>query len=106
VRDAKSSIKVYAHTDSPVDITVPDGIEIERLPGEDEPEIRFPVANFKAPPGVPMELQSEKIGPDRLVFVTYGRKADLTDKGEEIAAARAAGRSVEAHIFGDKKKGS
>jgi hypothetical protein len=106
MRDSKISIKVYTHTDRPVDITVPDGIDVERPLGEGEPEIGFPGSMLKAPPGLPVELSSEKVGPGKLVFVTRGRKADLTDKGEEIAAARAAGRSVEVHIFDDPKQGS
>jgi hypothetical protein len=99
---SRAPIKVFVHTDEPVEIDAPDDLDVEKLLGGSE--VDFPAPMMKAPAGRLTESSSEKVGTDQLILVSHGRKADLRGARKKIDAARAAGRDVEVHVFGDLGK--
>jgi hypothetical protein len=95
-RDAK--IKVFLHSDEPVEIDAPQPLLVEEVEPGEGTILLPPTALAKLPPGELLEVP-EKAGPGRRVFASRGNKADLKSRREEIFAALDAGEAVEVHVF-------
>jgi hypothetical protein len=100
-RDAK--IKVFVHSDEPVEIEGPEPLLVEKVKTGGGTILIPPDALAKLPAGELLEVP-EQAGPGRRVFASRGSKADLESKREDIFAALDAGEAVEVHIFDDPAK--
>ena len=94
------SINVFAHFAGSPEVLAPKSVKVRELPHPGEPGLEPPEALVMMDPGELAEIHHLPGGDDEaLVFVSYGRKADLTGKRKLIESALAANRKIEVHVF-------
>jgi hypothetical protein len=107
VNEHDVSINVFAHFSGSPEVSAPEGFKVNKLPAPKEPELEPIEALVAMEPGELTELRVRRgDGKRRLVLASHGRKANLVGKREMIAAARAANRQIEVHVFDKPSDGS